>query len=130
MIELDANINQKDKVNETALFYAAREGKTKVCEVLLNHGAKINIIDHKRQTALFFAKKNGHTETIALLISRNAINTKNGIVKPSDIAKLQREKKKAGTQRGSQKSGPGNNSATDSKGGRSAHNSLSQIKKV
>lgn len=130
MIELDANVNQKDKVNETALFYAAREGKSDVCEVLLAHGAEINIVDHKKQTALYFAKKNGHTDTISLLISRGAYNTKDGKLKASDVAKLQRQKK-AGIQRGSQNASiHANNSVSDSKGGRSAHNSLSQIKKV
>lgn len=130
MIELDANVNQKDKVNETALFYAAREGKSKVCEVLLAHGADINIVDHKKQTALFFAKKNGHTDTISLLISNGAYNTKDGKLKVSDIAKLQKQKK-TGVQKGSQNvSVHANNSVSDSKGAKSAHNSLSQIKKV
>jgi len=128
MIELDANVNQKDKVNNTALFYGAREGRTEVCRILLENGAEVNVVDHKKQTALYFAKKNGHSETIDLLIEKGAYNTKDGKLKTSDINKLQRQKK-ARLLHGSHKSGGGNNSVS-SRGQKSAHNSLSQIKKV
>lgn len=94
MIELGSNINQKDKVNETALFYAAREGKTDVCKLLLEHGSEVNIVDHKKQTALYFAKKGGHTNTVQLLIEHGAINTKDGRLRQSDINKLQKQKNK------------------------------------
>jgi ankyrin repeat protein len=128
MIELDANVNQKDKVNNTALFYGAREGRTEVCRILLENGAEVNVVDHKKQTALYFAKKNGHSETIDLLIDKGAYNTKDGKLKTSDINKLQRQKK-ARLLHGSHKSGGANNSVS-SRGQKSAHNSLSQIKKV
>lgn len=129
MIELDANVNQKDKVNETALFYAAREGKAKVCEILLQNGADVNVVDDKKQTALYFAKKQNHHETIKLLISRGAYNTKDGKLKASDLAKLQRQKKAGILPGSSYRSVQGNNSVS-SRGQKSAHNSLSQIKKV
>ena len=128
MIELDANVNQKDKVNETALFYAAREGKSRVCEILIDHGADVNVVDHKKQTALYFAKKNNHHDTIKLLISKGAYNTKDGKLKASDVAKLQRQKK-AGIMYGStHRSTQGNNSVS-SRGHKSGHHSISQLKK-
>jgi hypothetical protein len=129
MIELDANVNQKDKVNETALFYAAREGKAKVCEILLQNGADVNVVDDKKQTALYFAKKHNHHETINLLIANGAYNTKDGKLKASDISKLERQKKAGILPGSSYRSGQGNNSVS-SRGQKSAHNSLSQIKKV
>lgn len=45
---MGANPNHKDKVNETALFYAAREGKLETVEALLNLGADPNVVDDKK----------------------------------------------------------------------------------
>lgn len=87
MIELGADPNKTDKVNETALFYAARDGKLDAVKVLIENGADANIIDHKKQTAIFFAKKNGHKEVIDYLVEHGAINTKDGKITRPQILK-------------------------------------------
>lgn len=127
MIELGADVNQKDRVQETALFYAAREARNEVCRYLLEHGADVNVIDHKRQTALFFAKKMGHKETIQLLLEFGAYNTKDGKLRQSDLAKFQKKSRMSNSKNASRKA---EGSISDMKGQKSIQNSISQLKRV
>ena len=129
MIRLSANVNQRDQVSQTALFYAARENKSDVVHALLDNGADVNLYDNKRQTALFFAKKRGHSETVSILINKGAINTKDGRLKQSDIFRIQKQLKSATLPGSMTFSGKAENSVT-SKGQVSAHNSFSMNKKV
>ena len=49
LVTLGANIHHKDKLsNQTALFYAAREGHLKVLTFLIEKGADPCIYDNKR----------------------------------------------------------------------------------
>ncbi len=82
------NVNHKDKVKETPLFYAAREGKVECCRLLLNNGADVNVVDDRKQTALYFAKKFNHEKVINLLIEYGAFNTKDGRLTKNHIKKL------------------------------------------
>lgn len=41
------DINLKDKAKQTALFYAAREGKVETCRVLIDLGANVNETDNR-----------------------------------------------------------------------------------
>lgn len=126
MIQLGADVNKKDRVLETALFYAAREGKNDVCKLLLDNGADINVIDHKKQTALYFAKKMGHRDTVNLLLEYGAINTKDGKLRQSDISRIQKKKKTPS--RNISRRGEG--SISDVRGQVSIQNSISQLKRV
>lgn len=45
-------VNQKDKSSWTALMYSAREGHTKVCEVLIEAGANMEIKNSKQLVRL------------------------------------------------------------------------------
>ncbi len=47
-------VNSKDKSSWTALMYAAREGHTKVCEVLIDAGANIEIKNSKQLVSHYF----------------------------------------------------------------------------
>lgn len=85
MLERKANPNHKDKAEQSPLFYAARDNRLETCKVLIEMGADVNIVDSKKQTALFYAKKQGNKEVEEFLIASGAINTKDGIVRPSDI---------------------------------------------
>ena len=87
MISNRANPNHKDKVEETALFYAARDNRFDTCKVLIDMGADVNVIDQKKQTALYFAKKNSHKDIEELLIMHGALNTKDGLLRQSDLRK-------------------------------------------
>lgn len=48
----DVNINAKTNGGETALFWAALEGRREIVEILLKHGADITIKNSSEQTAL------------------------------------------------------------------------------
>lgn len=85
MIDRRANPNHRDKAEQTPLFYASRDNRLDTCRVLIEKGADVNAIDSKKQTALFYAKKHGNKEVEDFLIASGAINTKDGIVRPSDI---------------------------------------------
>ena len=54
---MGANPNHKDKVLQTPLFYAAREGKLEVCKLLVEKGVDVDHMDNRKQIALHFAKK-------------------------------------------------------------------------
>lgn len=87
MIENKANVNHKDMAEQTALFYAARDNRFQTVKILIENGADVNMADNKKQTALFFVKKNGHREIEDYLILAGAINTKDGILRQSDMRK-------------------------------------------
>lgn len=57
---------------QTPIYYAAREGATKICELLINYGADLNIEDKQNQTSLFYAIKFGREETVEFLIKSGA----------------------------------------------------------
>merc|ERR1712050_255470 len=60
-------------MNQTALFYAARQGCANGCAYLIEKACDPNHADRHTQTALFYAAKAGHESCIELLISRGAI---------------------------------------------------------
>lgn len=87
MIQSRANPNHKDKVDQTPLFYASRDNRLECVKALIDLGADVNIADHKKQTALFFARKNTNKDIDEYLIMNGAINTKDGILRQSDLKK-------------------------------------------
>jgi ankyrin repeat protein len=71
---------EKQKQLNGMLLDAAKTGKTKRAERLLNLGADINGTDNTGLAALHFAVWNGNTEVCALLIARGAnVNAKDTI---------------------------------------------------
>lgn len=90
MLKYGSNPNHRDKIDETPLFYAARDNRKDACKALLDGGAEINVVDERKQTALFFAKKSASPELIDFLISRGAINTKDGRLTKADLLKTGR----------------------------------------
>uniref|UniRef100_A0A0G4HSC7 Uncharacterized protein n=1 Tax=Chromera velia CCMP2878 TaxID=1169474 RepID=A0A0G4HSC7_9ALVE len=62
----------RDKNKQTPLFYAARDGRTAMCETLCSKGAEINSMDAYRQTALFYAAREGHVDTQTKLVELGA----------------------------------------------------------
>lgn len=87
MIANQVNVNHKDRAEQTALFYASRDNRLEAVRALIEGGANVNMADGKKQTALFFARKNGHEDIVEFLISNGAINTKDGILRQSDLRK-------------------------------------------
>jgi len=48
MIEKGANINIEDKYGQNCIFYAIRESRVDVVELLIEKGANINQVDKKK----------------------------------------------------------------------------------
>jgi ankyrin repeat protein len=46
------------------MFYAAREGKNKLIDFLVENGCKANHIDTYGQTPIFYASREGRLESI------------------------------------------------------------------
>jgi ankyrin repeat protein len=55
--ELGVDPIAKDKIQQTPIYYAAREGRYQVCEYLLNKGVPINDPDLYHQTPLYYAAR-------------------------------------------------------------------------
>jgi hypothetical protein len=55
-----------------ALHYAAYEGHTNVCEVLLHAGAAVNQLNDSGCTALYLAAQQGHADVVKLMIDSDA----------------------------------------------------------
>jgi len=72
------DLNQGDDHQFSLLHWAAREGRTNVCEMLINRGARINATNMGDDTALHLAAAHGHHDTVVLLLlskaNVNAIN--------------------------------------------------------
>eukprot|EP01056_Protomagalhaensia_sp_Gyna25_P001335 Protomagalhaensia_sp_Gyna_25__1334@NODE_1670_length_1637_cov_151_693992_g1332_i1_p1_GENE_NODE_1670_length_1637_cov_151_693992_g1332_i1NODE_1670_length_1637_cov_151_693992_g1332_i1_p1_ORF_typecomplete_len287_score52_93Bromodomain/PF00439_25/4_7e03Bromodomain/PF00439_25/9_1e22Ank_4/PF13637_6/2_2e05Ank_4/PF13637_6/5_5e07Ank_5/PF13857_6/8_9e12Ank_5/PF13857_6/5_7e02Ank_5/PF13857_6/1_2e04Ank_2/PF12796_7/4_4e11Ank/PF00023_30/1_1e02Ank/PF00023_30/5e06Ank_3/PF13606_6/6_3e03Ank_3/PF13606_6/0_00061Ank_3/PF len=67
--EAGAEINQQDKVGQTALFYSAREGQLATVKLMLKLGADPSVRDWQKKTAAVYAQKHGHYELTAYLKS-------------------------------------------------------------
>ena len=56
-VELGVNTTQKDKIQQTPLYYTAREGKYQCSKFLLEHGCPINEKDLYQQTPVYYAAR-------------------------------------------------------------------------
>jgi ankyrin repeat protein len=63
-VEMGVKANQPDALNQTALYYASRDGHNKVMEYLVSQGCNVNHIDTYGQTPIFYAAREGHLETV------------------------------------------------------------------
>lgn len=63
---------QKDKLNQTSLYYAARENKIQCCKLLVEFGVPLNERDIYMQTPIYYAAREGNTEIIDYLVSKGA----------------------------------------------------------
>ena len=68
LVQLGANMEAFTKKGNTALHFAAENGKTETVCQLIKLGANVNAINKKRNTALCIAVLNGHTEVSEQLI--------------------------------------------------------------
>jgi ankyrin repeat protein len=55
--ELGVDPQAKDKIQQTPIYYAAREGRNQVCEYLLSKGVPINEPDLYHQTPVYYAAR-------------------------------------------------------------------------
>jgi ankyrin repeat protein len=64
--------NQTDTLNQTPLYYAARDGHVKMMEFLINNECNVNHIDTYGQSATFYAAREGHLDALTYLHSVGA----------------------------------------------------------
>lgn len=67
-----SNANEIDRMDQTGLFYASRDGKCEVIRHLIARGCDVNMLDSLRQSALFYAANGGHLEACEILLSSGA----------------------------------------------------------
>ncbi|XP_046335737.2 transient receptor potential cation channel subfamily A member 1 homolog isoform X1 [Haliotis rufescens] len=76
LIELGADVSQKNCVLWTALDMAAAQGWNNTCKVLLEADAPVDPTDKRNTTPLHLACSSGHREVVQLLLRWNASVTK------------------------------------------------------
>ena len=84
LLELGADINQRDHNAYTPLHHAAARGDTEMIQWLVDHGADVTVVSRKGQTTVDMAngpvsRVTPYPEAIALLESMGAINNNNCI---------------------------------------------------
>lgn len=70
LVSKGCNPDHRDTASQTALFYAARDGRTECVRALLESGADVNAADHLGQTALFYASRDGRVDTVAAMLEK------------------------------------------------------------
>lgn len=71
-LEKAANIEVKDDIDRTPLFWAALEGHEEVVELLINNGANIRARDFSSHTPLSLAARYSKEATVKVLIDKGA----------------------------------------------------------
>ena len=63
-----ASLEAENKYGETAIYYAARYGKERIVQQLINNGAKVHVANEDGYTPLHVAALNGHTQIVRWLL--------------------------------------------------------------
>lgn len=72
LTEMGVKASQPDTLNQTALYYASREGHNRVIDFLVKNGCDVNHIDTYGQTPVFYAVREGNLDTVKKLIDFGA----------------------------------------------------------
>ncbi|WP_341813719.1 ankyrin repeat domain-containing protein [Wolbachia endosymbiont (group B) of Germaria angustata] len=72
LIEIEEDINPRNKYGRTPLHYAASKGYVEILKSLLNAGAKFDEKDNVGMTPLCLAIVNDHKEVVAMLVENKA----------------------------------------------------------
>jgi ankyrin repeat protein len=71
-VEQGVDTTQKDKIQQTPLYYTARDGKYLCSKFLIDNGCSINETDMYSQTPIFYATREGKLNIVQLLIENGA----------------------------------------------------------
>lgn len=63
---------QLDSLNQTCLFYVARDGITELTALFIEKGCNPNQIDNFGQTPLFYGSREGFLDIVKLLVNAGA----------------------------------------------------------
>lgn len=72
LVQMGANVDERNEREETALHWAARRGNLVLVQVLLRHGAAVDVQNDKGFTPLHWAAAGGHLYVVDELLSRGA----------------------------------------------------------
>ena len=72
LIALKANINIKNKVNETPIHFAVRNNNIDTIDMLLSQGADLNIATIDGEIPMFYAMKTGNLRIVKMLYNNNS----------------------------------------------------------
>ncbi len=67
LLDVGANIDEKDKFGRTAFMRAAWSGYTQTVNILLDSGADVKVRDGSGKSAFWLAEDGGHTEIVEML---------------------------------------------------------------
>ncbi|MBE6462711.1 MAG: hypothetical protein E7005_03000 [Alphaproteobacteria bacterium] len=96
LIDMGADVNQKDETGKTALMEASRRGHKEVVEFLIQKGADVNKEDDYGWTALMWTSRKGRNEIVELLIQNGAdVNVKDYKGRNAVMVAYDNETKKA-----------------------------------
>eukprot|EP00438_Fugacium_kawagutii_P034927 Skav206388 [mRNA] locus=scaffold834:598233:599300:- [translate_table: standard] len=72
LVERGVSVNHADELNQTALFYAARQGHAGTIKYLMQKGADPNLLDKNGETAIFYAVLKKRVDAIQALLDGGA----------------------------------------------------------
>ena len=67
LVSLGVDLNAKDNLKQTPLFYAAKQGHCSIIKVLIENGLDINQIDFYGQNAIYYAINTGKFDAVKLI---------------------------------------------------------------
>lgn len=70
--ELSVDPLWKDKIQQTVIYYTAREGKFKTTEFLISKGVPLNEKDFYQQTPVYYASREGRLNIVKLLVENGS----------------------------------------------------------
>ena len=72
LVGFGVTLHWVDEYQQTALYYAARQGHTKTCAHLVQQGIDVNHLDRNSETALFYAATRAHFDTALTLMDKHS----------------------------------------------------------
>ncbi|MEW5306548.1 MAG: hypothetical protein WDW36_009004 [Sanguina aurantia] len=81
---VEFDINQRDRLNRTALHWAAEMGHLQTAEVLLDYGCDVAALECNGRTAVHLAARSCDAEMIQTLLQDKAGKEKEGLVNQTD----------------------------------------------
>lgn len=69
LMDAGCDPNHKDANGQTAIFYAAGEGKVEMCRLLANYGANLFATDKNKERAMHYARRRNHRAVLDFLNS-------------------------------------------------------------
>lgn len=95
LLENGANVNAKDTQGQTALYYAARAGKTDIVDYLLKNKIDYYSLDKNGDIARTIAFHAGHTDIVKIMddyVKGQTLQAQNTYQNATQLLKMQQEK--------------------------------------